>query len=67
MAEDDEEARASRAEQLRQRISRLKEGGDAADSPQPGGEKHDSGKSPREFIHERMRELDEEEKESGGS
>ena len=67
MAEDDEGARASRADKLRERISRLKEGGDEGESSEPEGEKHGAGKSPREFVHERMRELDEEEKEAGGS
>jgi hypothetical protein len=68
MAEDDEEVRASRAEKLRERISRLKkqdEEGDEESSSQP--EHARPGKSPREFIEERMRELDEQEDRPDGS
>jgi hypothetical protein len=67
MAEDDEAARQDRAEKLRGQISRLKKQDDAGDE-QESSQSEDSqpqtrsGKSPRDFIQERMRELDEEEK-----
>jgi hypothetical protein len=64
MAQDDEAARKARADELRNRIAGLKgEPGDARterepspgeNAPAPPGE----GMSPREFIHERMHELD---------
>jgi hypothetical protein len=67
MAEDDEAARKSRAEKLRGQISRLKNHDDAGDEKEPSQSedsqtKTRSGESPRDFIRERMRELDEEEK-----
>jgi hypothetical protein len=46
---DDDEAREARAERLRERIERLKEG-----SSGPAGEPE----SPRAFVERRMRELD---------
>lgn len=68
--DDDEAARADRAEKLRERISRLKkqdEGGGDEASPHHEGARTGAhpGRSPRDFIQERMRELDEEEKSSG--
>lgn len=67
MAKDDEAARKSRAEELREQISKLKNQDDAGDEKEPSQSedsqtKNRSGKSPRDFIRERMRELDEEEK-----
>jgi hypothetical protein len=66
MPEDDEAARKSRADKLREQISRLKNRGDA------GGDKEASepddarpAKSPRDFINEKMRERAEEERRSG--
>jgi len=52
MTEDDEAARKSRADDLRKRIGSLKH------------EQGDGGAeiSPREFIHEKMHELDADEK-----
>jgi hypothetical protein len=63
MTEDDEAARKSRADDLRKRIDSLKHeqsgGGetDAAprDESEPSGGK---GVSPRDFINEKMRDLD---------
>jgi hypothetical protein len=66
MTEDDDAARKSRAEELRKQIGSLKHPHDDAgaepdagvrETPQPGG-----GMSPRDFINEKMRELDEGEK-----
>lgn len=74
MADDDEEARKARAASLRQQIARLNpnqakplEG--SADGAETAGSETDevaqvvdeetpSGESPREFIHRRMRDLD---------
>jgi hypothetical protein len=75
---DDEEARRARAASLRERIARLKSpnegGGEAGDDSEtnsthaetPNEDAHaDSPKheSPRDFIHRRMRELEEDERE----
>jgi len=66
MAMDDEAARKARSEKLRTQIDRLKKK-DGSDTSTSVPEKPDcdssGGKSPREFIHERMRELDEEDSE----
>lgn len=52
---EDQEAAKLRAERLREEIERLKRGdADSADRP----------RSPRDFVEERMRELDEEQAES---
>ena len=65
MSEDDEAARKSRAQKLREQISKFKkkdeaaEEQDAGSSEEPESEPH-GGKSPREFINERMHELDKE-------
>lgn len=66
---DDEEARKARAESLMDEIERLTAqlGSDqkAPDTDEPknkGGEETKRLPSPREFIHKRMRELDEQEK-----
>lgn len=67
MTADDDAARKSRAEELRKQIGSLKHPHDDAatepdagvrETPQPGGR----GMSPRDFINEKMRELDEGEK-----
>lgn len=65
MSGDDEAARKERAKNLRSQISRLKEGA-ASDNKEScpseeSQEKSDTGKSPRDFINERMRERDKEE------
>jgi hypothetical protein len=60
MAKDEEAARKARAERLREQIARI------ANPGVPAGEKlHGDSRtqtparqSPREFVHERMRELD---------
>lgn len=66
MAEDDD-ARADRAERLRQQISRLKKQEEEGEGSSPHAEHEQpddrTGKSPRDFINERMRELDGENKE----
>jgi hypothetical protein len=65
MSTDDEAARKSKAEHLREQISKYKKKDDAGEGEESSDEpesKSPAGKSPREFIHERMRELDEEDK-----
>jgi hypothetical protein len=49
---DDQRERSSRAARLRERIARLKGGGDAA-GDEPAAE---PGESPRDFVARRMRE-----------
>jgi hypothetical protein len=67
MSQDDEAARKSRAESLRKRIADLKNeqdetaGGEEKPQAEDSQTKNRSGGSPRDFIHKRMRELDEEE------
>ena len=61
MATDDEAARKERSDKLRAQISRLKkpEASDASDCvPEEPQSESPAGKSPRDFINERMRELD---------
>ena len=66
MSEDDDQARKIRSEKLRAQISRLKNPEQPADAnsdstaeqPRAGH----SEKSPRDFIHEKMRELDRDDK-----
>jgi len=65
MSADDEAARKKKAEQLRAQISKYKKKDDAAeDAESDESEEHESksseGMSPRDFVHERMRELDKE-------
>lgn len=66
---DDEEARRARAASLRERIARLKSpnegGGEAGDDSETHSTHADTPKheSPRDFIHRRMRELEEDERE----
>lgn len=76
---DDEEARRAKAQSLRERIARLRSpgeraGGEADDDSEtqssPGEATNERApadapkhESPRDFIHRRMRELDEEKKE----
>lgn len=71
MSTDDEAARKRKAEQLRAQISRYKKKEDAGEDTDAGGdtescaseeaapESH-AGKSPRQFVEERMREIDKE-------
>ena len=64
MTTDDEAARKRKAEQLRAQISKYKkkdEAGEGKEScaPEEPETKSTPGQSPREFIDERMRELDE--------
>ncbi len=55
---DDEAARKRRAAKLREQISKLKK--PEKDNDDQDDQKPESGtKSPRDFINERMRELDE--------
>lgn len=59
MATEDDSARRARAERLRREIDRLKEGGvPFAPPPAPS-----PPESPADFVHRRMRELDEKKKE----
>jgi hypothetical protein len=62
MTQDDEAARKSRAQKLRGQISKLKKDETEEEKvPDPREEPEKQphlGKSPREFIQERMRELD---------
>jgi hypothetical protein len=65
MADDDEAARKARAESLRQRIASLKSDQTASEEvseddseTDSNGEEAPLGESPREFIHRKMRELD---------
>jgi hypothetical protein len=76
---DDEEARRAKAASLRERIARLKspteggggEAGDDSETQPPPGEtppegsraEAPKGESPRDFIHRRMREMDEDKQE----
>jgi len=66
MSTDDEAARKSKAEHLRAQISKYKKKDGAAEddkdacaSEEPES-KSTAGKSPRDFVQERMRELDKE-------
>ena len=74
MADDDEAARKARAESLRQQIASLKpnqtnaveeseddsepDGSDSRSEKQAADKETPSDESPREFVHRRMRELD---------
>ncbi len=61
MAKDDQADRDSKAEKLREQISKLKDKDNAGaekESPDPADPQT---KSPRDFINKRMREMDEEE------
>lgn len=66
MAKDDEAARKSRAEKLREQIAGLKNQQDDDEKEATGSKdsetKSDSDMSPRDFINKRMRELDTKEK-----
>ena len=61
MDKDDQAARDSKAEQLRERISRLKNQDDAGAEKDSSSSENAQTKSPRDFVNERMREMDEEE------
>jgi hypothetical protein len=61
MTEDHEAARKNRAAELRKRIDSLKHGEAGAETDAAASEKPASGGgavSPRDFINEKMRELD---------
>jgi len=65
MATDDQGARRSRADALRQQIDKLKGGGAAPatpatppSAPPPAPSEADREETPAEFVHRRMRELD---------
>lgn len=64
MSKDDEAARKKKAEQLRAQISKYKKKDDAGEEgslePEDPQTNSATGKSPRDFIQDRMRELDEE-------
>ena len=67
MSTDDEAARKSKAEHLRAQISKYKKKDDTGEdkdpcAPEEPESKSTAGKSPREFIHDRMHELDKENK-----
>lgn len=68
MAKDDEAARKKRADDIRKQIADLKRPQDEAKGVEDSSQTEDSeakggpGLSPRDFIHKRMRELEEEEK-----
>jgi len=61
MSSDDEAARKARAERLRKQIKGLKGQQAGGKEPRPkGGEGEEPpAESPREFIHRKMRDLDE--------
>ena len=61
MAIDDQAARDSKAEMLREQISRLKNQDNAGAEKESSSSENPQPKSPRDFVNERMREMDEEE------
>lgn len=64
MSADDEAARKRKAEELRAQISKYRKkdhAGEESCAQEETPSKSPAGKSPREFVEERMRELDEEE------
>ena len=61
MAKDDQAARDSKAEKLREQISRLKNQDNAGTEKESSSSENPQTKSPRDFVNERMREMDEEE------
>ena len=61
MAKDDQAARDSKAEMLREQISRLKNQDNAGTEKESSSSENPRTKSPRDFVNERMREMDEEE------
>ncbi len=63
MTDDDEAARKNRADDLRKQIDSLKHrqndtGTENGDAVREESESGGGGVSPRDFIHEKMRELD---------
>ncbi|HEY0761939.1 MAG TPA: hypothetical protein VGD61_06160 [Pyrinomonadaceae bacterium] len=64
MSGDDEAARKKKAEHLRAQISKYKKkdaaAGDAESDESEDESKSSEGMSPRDFVEERMRELDKE-------
>ena len=61
MAKDDQAARDSKAEMLREQISRLKNQDNGGAEKESSSSENPQTKSPRDFVNERMREMDEEE------
>jgi len=61
MVKDDQAARDSKAEQLREQISRLKNQDNAGAEKESSSTEEPQTKSPRDLVNERMREMDEEE------
>jgi len=61
MAKDDQSAREKKAEELRQQISKLRNRDKATAEKESTGSDAPQTKSPRDFVNERMREIDEEE------
>ena len=61
MAKDDQAARDSKAEMLREQILRLKNEDNAGAEKESSSSENPQTKSPRDFVNERMREMDEEE------
>ena len=60
MDKDDQAARDSKAEMLREQISRLKNQDNAGAEKESSSSEPAQTKSPRDFVNERMREMDEE-------
>jgi len=61
MAANDEEARKARARRLREQIKKLEEGQKTEEGVQPADQaEHKGPENPRDFIHRKMRELDQE-------
>lgn len=58
MATEDEAARKSRAQRLREQIDQIKNPGTPGKGPGAGKKPAQTPSSPRDFIHEKMRELD---------
>jgi hypothetical protein len=61
MPKDDQAARDSKAQKLREQISRLKDQDKAGAHKESSSAEDPRPKSPRDFVNERMREKDEEE------
>ena len=62
MAKDDQAARDSKAEKLREQISRFKNQDNAGAEKESSSSEDPPTNSPRDFVNERMREMDEEER-----
>ncbi len=64
MTTDDESARKERARSIREQIRRFKHQRDGGGEGTAGGGTPAVPKSPRDFIHDRMRKLDEDDDDS---